>query len=106
MDIFILFLLNNIFFSHHKKYYLIKKMNTLCQYKNILGEPNTNFRKIRIFDISVIDVVVVVIFCYYISIYLKKPFWITLVIIFILGIIIHRLFCVRTRVDRWLFPDK
>lgn len=80
-------------------------MNPLCQYKNLLGEPNTKLRKFRIFDISVIDVLVVLVVCYFISFYTKIPLWITLVVVFILGIIIHRAFCVRTRVDRWLFPN-
>ena len=79
----------------------------LCPYKNLLGEPNKNdsLRKYRIFGISIMDVAVVIFVCYLISYFFKYSFWITLVITFLLGIIVHRLFCVRTRVDRLLFPN-
>jgi uncharacterized membrane protein AbrB (regulator of aidB expression) len=76
----------------------------LCKYKNIFGEPNEGWRKkYRIFDISIGDVIVVIIFAYIISYLMKYPFSWTLFYSFILGIIIHRIFCVRTRVDKWLF---
>lgn len=85
-------------------------MYSLCPYtrllKPIFGEPtNTGMRKYRIFGISIMDVAVVVIICYIISFYLKYNFWITLVIVFLLGIIVHRIFCVRTTIDKLLFPN-
>lgn len=80
-------------------------MYSLCPYKNLLGEPNRKFRKIRIFDISVIDVAVVIVVSYVISIYIKYSFLITLVIVFLSGIIIHRIFCVKTTIDKWVFGE-
>lgn len=80
-------------------------MTFLCKYKDIFGKPNEGWRKkYRIFDISIGDVIVVIIFGYIISLLTKYPFIWTLFYLFILGIIFHRLFCVRTRVDKWLFP--
>ena len=80
--------------------------NPLCKYKNMFGEPNKTWRKEhRIFDISYIDVLVVLIFCIFFSWFSKYPFIFVVVIVFFLGIIAHRLFCVRTRIDRWLFPE-
>jgi len=32
-------------------------------------------------------------------------FWKSLVVLFIIGIISHRAFCVRTTVDKFLFPN-
>ena len=37
--------------------------------------------------------------------FLKKPLIYTCVTLFILGIILHRLFCVRTTIDKLLFPN-
>lgn len=62
-------------------------------------------RKCRIFDISVPDVTIVLINCYCISLYLNYPFWIVLIFMCFLGIIIHRVLGIRTKSDRWLFPD-
>lgn len=76
---------------------------SLCKYKNMFGEPNKNLRKYRIFDIAIMDVSVVIIFSFILSRITNYPFIYILIIIFILGIIAHRIFCVRTRIDRWLF---
>jgi hypothetical protein len=79
-------------------------MYNCCKYKNIFGEPNKNWRKkYRFLDISYIDVFVVIIFgllIYKITKYKLKNILFTL---FFSGILAHRIFCVRTRVDRWIF---
>jgi len=35
----------------------------------------------------------------------KYSFFYTLLFLFVLGIILHRLFCVRTTIDKLLFPN-
>ncbi len=78
--------------------------NPLCKYKNILGEPNKGWRaKYRFLDISYIDAIVVIIIGFVISKATNYPLSYTLVALFLLGILVHKLFCVRTRVDRWIF---
>jgi hypothetical protein len=76
----------------------------LCKYKDILGKPNEGIRKYRIFDIAIFDTLVVIIFSYFIAKFLNWSFLFTAVLIFIIGIIAHRLFCVRTGLDKKLFP--
>jgi len=77
----------------------------LCQYKDILGKPREGIRKYRIFDFSIMDTAVVILFGYFISWYMKWNLVYVLVVLFTLGIIIHRLFCVRSRIDKLLFPN-
>lgn len=79
--------------------------NPLCKYKNLFGEAGstTGFRKYRIIGISIIDVVVTVLFGFIISYYYGFNIWITLGTLFIVGIIVHHLFCVRTTVDKFIF---
>jgi len=77
----------------------------LCKYKNAFGEPNTGFRKYRVFNIAVYDTAVVIIFGFLISYFTGFNIWFTLAVLFISGIIVHRLFCVRTGVDKLLFPN-
>jgi len=75
----------------------------LCKYKDILGKPKEGLHKYRFFGIAVVDVILTIIVALLISYFFKLSFWITLIILFILGIILHRLFCVRTTIDKVLF---
>jgi len=75
----------------------------LCKYKNILGKPGAGLRKYRIFDIAILDTAVVIIVGILISRITGYNIWITLVVLFLSGIVVHRLFCVRTGVDKMLF---
>ena len=84
--------------------YNIKNMN-LCKYKNILGEPGKGAHSYKIFNISIVDVVLTLIVAYIIAYIFKKSFFWVSVILFLLGIFLHRLFCVRTTVDKLLFPN-
>lgn len=80
-------------------------MLNLCKYKDLFGKPNTGIHKYRIFDIAVFDVIVVVICSWIIAWFFQIPFWITLAVIFAIGIVVHRLFCVRTGLDKMLFRE-
>ena len=75
----------------------------LCKYKNLLGQPNKGIHKYRLFGVAIIDVIITIIGAYIISFLIKKQFIIVLVILFCLGIFFHRLFCVRTTIDKLLF---
>lgn len=76
---------------------------SLCPYKLIFGAPGEGVHQYRIFDIAVFDVLATILAAHFISVYFKYDFWHVLVIAFIVGIIAHRLFCVRTTVDKLLF---
>jgi len=79
--------------------------NSLCAYKNIFGKPREGWRKTyRFMDISYIDVLVTLLFCVIISWITQYSFLIVTLVIFLLGIFAHRIFCVRTTIDRLLFP--
>lgn len=75
----------------------------LCKFKDIFGQPGKGIHSIRIFNIAIIDVLLTVIAAFLIHLVFKTKFWITLIILFLMGIILHRLFCVRTTVDKFLF---
>ena len=75
----------------------------LCEYSDIFGKPNQGVHSIRIFDIAIVDVLLTVLIAYMISIYFNKSFIIILLVFFICGIILHKLFCVKTTVDKILF---
>jgi hypothetical protein len=75
----------------------------LCKYKNLFGKPGEGLRKYRILDIAIYDTAVVIIIGLLISYFTGYNIWLTLAVLFISGIIAHRLFCVRTGVDKLLF---
>jgi hypothetical protein len=79
--------------------------NPLCQYKEIFGPTGstTGMRKYRVFGIAVLDVTVTVICALLIAWFFKLPYLQTVVAIFILGIFVHRAFCVSTAVDKMIF---
>jgi len=76
----------------------------LCKYKNSLGEPGKGIHKYRLFGVAIMDVIMTIIGAFIISFFSKINFWIILIALFLLGIILHRLFCVRTTIDKTLFP--
>ena len=79
-------------------------MLNLCKYSGIFGEPGTGVHRYRLFGVAIVDVVMTIIGGFLISWVSGWPFWIVLAVLFLSGIFLHRLFCVRTTVDKLLFP--
>jgi len=77
--------------------------SNLCKYKNLFGKPGEGIRKYRFFDIAIFDTAVVILIGILISHYTGYNIWLTLAVLFVSGIIVHRMFCVRTGVDKLLF---
>jgi hypothetical protein len=77
----------------------------LCKYKNILGEPGKGIHSYRLFGVAIADVIMTIIAAALISYFFKYSFIATLITLFILGIVLHKLFCVRTTIDKLLFPN-
>ena len=75
----------------------------LCKYKNALGEPKKGIHSYRIFNSAIADVVMTIILAYIISYFMKISFIYVLICLFIVGIILHRIFCVQTTLDKLLF---
>ena len=75
----------------------------LCKYKNILGVPGQGPHSYRIFNIAIVDVLLTLILAYILSYIYNISFVKTSIILFILGILLHRIFCVKTTIDKLLF---
>jgi len=81
----------------------------LCQYSDIFGIPGKGLHKYKIFNIAIVDVLLSILVSYvihYILTYFQYEirFSIVLIGVFLLGIFSHQVFCVRTTVDKLLFP--
>lgn len=79
---------------------------SLCKYKNILGIPRKGIHSYRLFGVAIADVIMTIVAAFLISYFFKYSFLTTLITLFILGIILHRVFCVRTTIDKVLFPKE
>jgi len=78
----------------------------MCIFKNlnkIFGEPGKGLHSIRILNIAVVDVVLTILFSYIISKKYKLNFKKTLLNMFLLGVISHEIFCVKTTINKLLF---
>lgn len=73
-----------------------------CRYKNLFGVPKQGVHSIRIWDIAVMDVLQTILGAFLISYFTGVNVWLTLLTLFILGIFLHKLFCVETTVGKWV----
>ena len=71
----------------------------------ILGEPGKGIHT-HIFGIAIADVffTIAAAFLFH-RLYPKYSVWVYLIFLFVLGIILHRLFGVKTTVDKWIFGN-
>jgi hypothetical protein len=79
-------------------------MVDLCKYKHALGVPKKGIHSTRFMGVAIVDVIFTIIAAFFISYLTKYSFIKTLIVLFILGIFLHRMFCVRTTIDKLLFP--
>jgi len=77
-----------------------------CKYKNIFGKVGEGVHSYRLFNIAVVDVVATIVLAFIINkIFPQYKFKKVLLVLFLLGIVAHRLFCVRTTIDKLLFKN-
>jgi len=73
-------------------------------YSEIFGKVGEGPHAYRVFDIAIVDVVLTIIGAYIIHLFLPQyKFVHILVALFLSGIALHRLFNVRTTIDKALF---
>jgi hypothetical protein len=76
----------------------------LCKYKNALGVPGKGIHRFRIGNIAVVDVALTFVLAYIIWVLIGKyNYWVILFFCFLAAVILHRMFCVKTTVDKFLF---
>ena len=73
-----------------------------CQYSNIFGVAGQGVHKYRIFDTAIVDYVGTILLAMILTKFTKIPFVISTIIMFVLGILMHALFCVNTNAVKFL----
>lgn len=86
-------------------------MRKLCQYRDIGGIPGKGIHKHRFMGLASFDLFATLFGCfllYYIFQIIGNKtlksikLWVIIIIVFILGIFFHWLFCVPTTLNKWL----
>ena len=75
----------------------------LCKYKDLFGKPNTGLHSFRIFNIAIVDLILTIFAAYLFSFLFKFSFLYSFFGLFILGIMMHHIFCVKTTIDKLIF---
>ena len=76
-----------------------------CKYKDFFGKPSEGVHNIRLFNLAIIDIISTIIGGLIIAKYFNYDKYKVIGILFLIGIIAHRIFCVRTTIDKLLFDD-
>ena len=71
-------------------------ISPFCKYKNMFGMPNEGVHKYRIFGFAMVDIIMTILGALLISWIFNIRWWISMIGLFILGFILHIIFCVKT----------
>lgn len=75
-----------------------------CRYADALGVPGEGAHA-HVAGVAVLDVAATLLAAWGASRRFRVPFWQAAAALFVAGVLLHRAFCVRTTVDRLMFPD-
>lgn len=75
----------------------------LCKYRHIFGKEGAGVHSLRVFNVAIVDVIGTLAIAFAISQVMKWHFGLVAAGLFGLAILMHRLFCVQTTVDKLLF---
>jgi len=75
------------------------------QYKNIFGKEGEGAHSIRFLNIAIVDLVFTIIGALLISYFTNTNFFIIFIILMLMAIILHRLFCVNTTINKLIFGE-
>ena len=71
------------------------------KYKDIFGKPGTGVHQYKIFDVIIVDNIITIILAFLIKNYFSLPFELSIIISYVLGIIFHYLFGVKTETMKY-----
>ena len=75
----------------------------LCEYKHIFGKEGEGVHSFRLFNIAIVDLVGTLVAAWAAAVYFKVHFLYTAVGFLVLGIVAHRIFCVNTTINKFIF---
>lgn len=76
-----------------------------CAYRHIFGVEGEGVHKYRVFNIAIVDTVLTILGSWLLSRYLGLSFLAVFLFVMVLGVLVHRLFCVQTTLTKWVFDE-
>ena len=76
-----------------------------CSYKDIFGKPNEGIHSRRFLGVAFWDTFMTVIGALALAYFYNLNVYRTLAYAFLSGILLHRIFCVQTTIDKTLFKS-
>jgi uncharacterized membrane protein YcaP (DUF421 family) len=78
-------------------------MLMLCRFRHIFGVERQGIHSLRVFDVAIVDVIGTIVGGIFIAKYFGINMFATIAALFVLGIVMHRLFCVDSTFNMFLF---
>lgn len=75
----------------------------LCKYRHIFGVEGEGMHSIRIFNIAVVDTLATLLVGAVIAAHFQLNVYKVWLVLFVLGILVHRLFCVNSTINKSFF---
>jgi hypothetical protein len=75
------------------------------EFKNIFGKEGEGAHSIRFLNFAIIDIILTIIGAILIGYFFKINILIVLIILIIIAIILHRIFCVNTTLNKMIFGE-
>ena len=76
-----------------------------AEFSGIFGNPNEGIHTYRLLNLAIIDIIATIIGAFIISYLFNLNFILCLLCLFLLGIILHKLFCVNTTINKLIFGE-
>lgn len=74
-----------------------------CPFSNIFGKPNTGVHSYRIFGLAAIDILLTAVMAWLFARYINNySILINLTLLWLIGVLFHILFCVKTPITEFL----
>jgi hypothetical protein len=77
-------------------------MEGLCKFKNIFGEPGKGVHSHRFMGVAIVDYALTILLAILVTKLTKLPLVISTILCFVMGIVLHALFCVPTQATIFL----
>jgi len=73
-----------------------------CPYKDIFGVPGQGVHSYRFLDTAIVDYVLTIALAAVVTKFTGMPFVLSTILMFVLGIVLHAVFCVSTNTTKYL----
>lgn len=74
----------------------------ICKYKNIFGVSGQGVHSTRLLDVAMFDYIGTIVLAIIVSKFTKLPLVLSTILMFVLGLVLHWVFCVPTSALKFL----